>query len=336
VIALSRRQFVRGVGVMGLGLLAACARLPFQESAQQLSTPPRIGVLTLSSADTYTVSLEAFRQGLRALGHAEGRTFAIEARNGGGALDRIPGLARELVGFPVTVILAQGANSALAAKQASTTVPIVFVETGNPMAVGLVASLAEPGGNITGLAGFGPELAAKRLELLKEAVPQMSRVAVLRVPSAANIFEWADTEQAARVLGLELHLVEIPSADDLPTALVAIQGASPDALLMLSSPWSASKRTELAEFAVQNRLPTMFWAREHAVAGGLMAYGSNTPDQWRRAAVHVDKILKGAKPGSLPVEQPTTFDFVINLRTAQALGLSIPQHVLLQATEVLQ
>jgi putative ABC transport system substrate-binding protein len=270
------------------------------------------------------------------LGYVEGQTLVIEPRYAEGALERLPELATQLIRLPVDVILAMNSQAAVAAKDASATTPVVFVEVGNPSGIGLVDSLAMPGGHITGLAGFSSELAAKRVELLRETAPWISHVSVLRIPSPANTFEWIETRQAAQMLGLAVQLFEFQTEDEFDGALAAITRASPDALLLLSSTGLYSRLPPILAFATHNRLPTMTAERGYVTSGALMVYAPNPLDQWRRSATYVDKILKGAKPAELPVEQPMTFDFVINLKTAQALGLTIPEHVLLQATEVLQ
>src|SRR5262249_21396486 len=255
-------------------------------------------------------------------------------RYGEGVVERLPELAAQLMTLGVDVLLTQGTPSTIAAKDASNTVPIVFVEAGNPVGTGLVASFARPGGHLTGVAGFGPDLAAKRLQVLQETAPWISRIAVFRVPTPANEFEWAETQRAAQLLGLELRLVELRGADDWTDALPALTQENPNALLMLTG--TGSDRMPIREFAAHRRLPTMTPDREYVSAGFLIAYGPSIHDMWLRAAGYVDRIIKGAKPADLPVERPREFDFVINLKTAQALGLTIPEHVLLQATEVIQ
>ena len=330
----SRRQLVQGMGVAGAALLAGCAPLPFQRPVQKQQTIRRIGVLAFSSPERSSPFLEAFRISLRDLGYVEGHNVTIEARYGEGIVERLPALAVELVGLGAEVILAQTSAAAIAAKEASTTVPIVFVETGNPIGTGLVASLARPGGHLTGLAGFGPELAAKRLELLRGIAPWISHVGVLRTPTPANEFEWTETQDAAQALGLTLRLFEIRSLNDWGDALAAMTREPPHALLMLTG--SGIARAEIMEFAAQRRLPTMTPDREFVAAGALMAYGPSIGDMWRRAAYYVDQILKGAKPADLPVEQPREFEFVINLHTARALDLSLPASVLIFATDAIR
>jgi putative ABC transport system substrate-binding protein len=336
---LSRREFVAGAGATGLGLLAGCGRLPFQGPVQgpQSGTPPRrIGLLTPNESTDSARYVEAFRQSLRTLGRVDGQDVILEARYSNGATDRLPDLAAELVGLQVDVVLAQGTTAVLAVKEASTTMPIVFVEVGDPVGTGLVASLARPGGQATGLAGFGPDLAGKRLELLKETVPAISRLAVFRSPNPANAIEWTDTQHAAQVLGLGLQLFEMPNWTGLNEALTALANDPLDGLLVLTSSGFRSYQAQIIEFAIRSRLPTMAWSREFPAAGGFMAYGPNLQKMWSGAATYVDRILKGAKPADLPVEQPMTFEFVVNMKTAQALGAAFPPEIQLQITEVIQ
>jgi putative ABC transport system substrate-binding protein len=334
---LTRRQFVLGAGA-SVGLLAGCGRLPWQagSQAQQAVKVHRMGVVVAGTAEVVSPLLDALRQDLRALGYVEGHNFVIEARYGDGVAEQVPRLAAQLVDLQVDVIVAQGSTGALATREASPTIPIVFVEVGAPVEVGIVASLARPGGNATGLAGFAPDLAAKRLELLKLAVPGISRVGVIRVPSPANEFEWQATQQAAHALGLELQLLGLSTANDWEHTLAAVTRETLDALLVLSSPGIGRYRTQIMEFAARRQLPTMTWQREFVTAGGLMTYGPSTTHMWRRAAYYVDRILKGAKPADLPVEQPMTFEFVVNLNTARELSITFPNEILLQVTEVIQ
>ena len=265
----------------------------------------------------------------------------IEYRDAEGKLERLPALAAELVALKVDVIVAAaGTLAALAAKQATKTIPIVFIAVGDPVTSGLVTSLARPGGNVTGLSALSPELTSKWLELLKQAVPAVSRVAFLLQPGALgertekDILKEADV--AARALGVQLQVVEARGPADFDRAFSDMASARAGALMVLSTPMFSSARGRLLDLAAKNRLPTLFTFREYVDAGGLMSYGPNLADLFRRAATYVDKILKGAKPGDLPVEQPTKFELVINLKTAKALGLTIPQSLLLRADEVIQ
>jgi len=326
-----RRDFLIAAGA----LLAA----PLAAEAQQAAKVARIGYL--STNPTVTPHLrEAFRQGLRDLGYVEGRNVVIEYRFAEGKVEQLPALAAELAALKVDVIVASGTLAALAAKQATSTLPIVFSPAGDPVGSGLVTSLARPGGNVTGLSAFAPELVGKRLELLKQAVPGVSRVAVLWQPGAFGERAEMDTlkraEVAARDLGVPLQFVEARGPADFDRAFSDMTRARAGALTVLASNMFNSERRRLVDLAAKNRLPALYSARELVDAGGLMSYGANLADLNRRAATYVDKILKGTKPADLPVEQPTKFELVINLKTAKALGLTIPQSVLARADEVIQ
>lgn len=331
----SRRQFLRcGLPLVGLGLLAGCGTAP--PWGQQPRSVPRIGHLAAGSAERPAASVAPFLAGLRELGWIEGQNIAIEYRRAGEGVEEYSDLAAELVRFRVDIILAVGTLAALAASEATGTIPIVFSTAGDPVASGLVTSLARPGGNVTGLSQVTPQLAGKRLELLTEAAPRISRVVMFSDPTnPANVQQWAEMQIAARSLRLELQLLDVRHRDDLGAAFEAASKGQAEALITFEGPL-LNRSTEIDDFAAARRLPSMHARREHVEAGGLMAYGPNTADLARRSATFVDKILKGAKPGDLPVEQPTTFDFVINLKTAQALGLTIPPSVLAQATEVIK
>jgi len=332
----SRRQVVQGAGAAGLALLAGCGRPPGQ--AQPPAKVARIGFLASGSPDDPALYLDAFRQGLAELNLIEGQNVALETRYGEGQLDRIGELARELVRLPVAVLVARGAAPIRAAKEATNTTPIVMAAGGgDPVGTGLVSSLAHPGGNVTGLSDLRTELSAKRLQLLTDIRPGLSRVGFLWTPALPDrAQELADTEVAARTLGVGIHAIEVSTANDLDGAFETALREHLDALLIQTNGLLNTMRPRIAEFALRNRLPTAAQDRQLIVAGGLLYYGPNLPDQLRRAAYYVDRILKGANPADLPIEQPTKFDFVINLQTAQALGLTIPHHVLLQATEVIQ
>jgi putative ABC transport system substrate-binding protein len=320
-----------------LGLLTAPAT-----HAQPPAQAARIGYLVtggLASPET-RVLLDAFRQGLRERGYVEGQNIVIEYRAADGQLQRFPALAAELAQLKPEVIVAQGTPAALAAKDATTTIPIVTPVMGDPVGDGLVASLARPGGNITGLTFLGPELVAKRLELLKEALPRVSRIAALWHPGAyaerTTSAMVQETEAAARTLDVHLQLVEVRDSDELDRAFATMTSAHAEALIVLPSAMLYNERRRLVDLAARHRLPAMYQAREIVELGGLMAYGASIPDLVRRSATYVDKILKGAKPADLPVEQPTTFELVINLKTAKALGLTMPPTLLFQADKVIQ
>jgi putative ABC transport system substrate-binding protein len=282
---------------------------------------------------------EGFRQGLRDLDYVEGRNVVIEYRDADGKLERLPALATELVALNVDAIVVGGTVAALAAKRATSSLPVVFVSAVDPVTDGLVASLARPGGNVTGLSAFAPALVGKRLELLRQAVPRFGQVAVLFHPGALGERTERDlrkeAEVAARALGARLQFVETRGPEDFAKAFSDMSRARADALTVLGSTMLINERRRLVELAAANRLPTVYGLREYVDVGGFMSYGPNNADMSRRAATYVDKILKGAKPGDLPVEQPTKFDLVINLKTAKALGLTIPPS-LLQRAEVIQ
>jgi putative ABC transport system substrate-binding protein len=308
---------------------------PIAAEAQQTGKMPRIGYLSIASApDTH----EGFRQGLRELGYIEGQNITVEVRYAAGKADRLPELAAELVRLEVDVIVAVGTPDALVAKKATQTIPIITVASGDPVGSGLVASLARPGGNVTGLSSSpGPEMSSKQLELLKEAVPKLTHVVVLanpaNPPTAALLRE---AERAARSLGVQLRIIEVRGPNDLDTAFSAIAQERASALLVIADPVVVNNRSRIVAFAASIRLPAMYPYRLFVGVGGLMSYGVNIPDLARRAATYADKILKGAKPGDLPVEQPTKFELVINTKTAKALGLTIPRSLLLRADEVIQ
>ncbi len=312
---------------------------PFAAEAEQAAKVARIGYLTGSLAANPHVP-EAFRQGLRDLGYIEGRNLVIEYRSPEGKPERLPALAAELVALKVDVIVAGGTPQALAAKQAARTLPIVFVGAADPVTSGLVTSLARPGGNVTGLSNVTPELVGKCLEQLKQAVPGVSRVAVLWHPG--NLGERTErdmlkgAEVAARALGVRLQFVEARGPEDFDRAFSDMTRARAGALTVLPSTMFNTERRRLVDLAAKNRLPAVYPVRESVDAGGLMSYGPNIADVFRRVATYVDKILKGAKPADLPVEQPTKFELVINLKAAKALGLTIPPSVLSRADEVLQ
>ncbi len=330
---MDRRTFLAGTGAV---LLAA----PLAAEAQQAAKVARIGFL----AGNLTASphlREAFRQGLRDLGYVEARNVVIEYRSAEGKFERLPALAAELVALKVDVLLAGGTPQALAAKQATSTLPIVFAAAAaDPVTSGLVTSLARPGGNVTGVTGLAPELVGKCLDQLKQAVPGVSRVAVLWHPGASGEGTDKDmlkgAEVAARALGVRLQLVETRGPEDFDKAFPDMIRARADALTVVPSAMFFGERRRLVDLAAKNRLPAVYSLREYVDAGGLMAYGPNIADLFRRAATYVDKILKGAKPGDLPVEQPTKFELVINLKTAKALGLTISPSLLLRADEVIQ
>jgi len=339
-VRLSRRWVVQGAGAVGLGLLAGCGRWPGQ--AQPTARVPRIGFLSASSPSANQSRLEAFRQGLRDLGYVEGESVVIEYRYAEGNLDRVSELAAELVRLQVDVIVTAAPSPTRAAKETTATIPIVMAYDVDPIGNGFVASLAHPGGNITGLSSLAPGISGKQLELLKEIVPSLSRLAVLGTSLPGAYAHLAldprskELELAAGALGVQLQFSDVRRPEDIEPAFGEARREHVDAAVVFASPILEAHRTRVADLAAQHRLPTVYHVREFVEAGGLMCYGVSFIGLYRRAATYVDRILKGAKPADLPVEQPMRFDLVINLQTAQALGLTIPPHVLLQATEVIQ
>jgi len=331
----SRRWFLQGgLALAGLSVLSGCQSLPPSASPRV----PRIAVFQPGVADDPVIdrNRDAFRQGLQEVGYTEGRNIVVEWSFAEGHADRYGPLIAELIGREPDVILTTGLTAGVV-HQATTTIPIVLVMPGDPTTVGLAQSIAHPGGNATGLSGIAPELAAKRLSLLKEAVPSLTSVATLWNPGDQTMLPEMDaTSIAADRLGLHFQSVEVRNESELPSAFQTMTGAQVDGLLVTLSPLYNAARQTMVQLAAMSRLPTISADREFAAAGGLMAYGPSLVEMWRRAASYVDKLLKGAKPGDLPVEQPTTFDFFINLKTAQTLGLPIPQSVVQQATEVIQ
>jgi ABC-type uncharacterized transport system substrate-binding protein len=314
-------------------LFALCAAA----HAQQTGKAPRIGFLYAGSPAGQLARAQAFRQGLRELGYVEGKNIVIEYRYGEG-YDRLPGLAAELVRLKVDVIVTGGGPATRAAKEATKTIPIVMAQDDDPVASGFVASLARPGGNITGLATLAPEISGKQLELLKEVIPRLARMAVFgNSTRPGNVHALKEVELAAGALGLKLQYLDILSPKDIETAFrTAVKGRADAILILGSGPVLNPHQKEIAELMVKNRLPVMYRFRDPVEASGLMSYGVNIPDLDRRAAVYVDKILKGAKPADLPVEQPTKFELVINLKAAKQIGLTIPPNVLARADKVIK
>ena len=306
-------------------------------NAQQAKKVPRIGHLAATSPSTSPARTEAFRQGLRELGYVEGKNIVIEWRYAEGKLDRLSELAAELVRVKVDVIVTAGPQTTRAVKEATSTIPIVMGQDLDPVGNGFVASLARPGGNITGLSTLSPEISGKQLELLKEIVPRLSRVAVLGTstqPGYALVSK--ETELAAGALGVKLQYLDVRGPKDIETAFREASKGRANAALVLVSPVLISQRTQIADLTVKNRLPAIYPRREDVEAGGLMSYGVNVLDLDRRAATYVDKILKGAKPADLPVEQPMKFEFIINLKAAKQIVLTIPPNVLVRADKVIK
>ena len=327
--------------LIGLAVvLALSLTLPTLTASTQEETAKKahVGVLLLTpragAGGTY---IEALRGGLRELGYIEGQNLLLEIRSAEGRPDRLPGLAAEILNTRPDVLVTAGSEAILTLKRATTVVPIIMATVMDPVVLGITPSLAKPGGNLTGLAILSPELTSERLQLLKEAFPQLSRVAVLWNPdNPGNALVLKEVETAARALGLRWQGFAVQRPDKIVGAFEAVVGARCNGVLAIEDSVLFSHLTRIVESAARSRLPAMYAFRQFADAGGLMSYGPNTPDSFRRAAVYVDKILKGAKPADLPVEQPTKFELVINLKTAKALGLTIPQSLLVRADEIIQ
>ena len=327
----TRREVLTALG-------ASAFVAPFGSFAQQQSPKiPRIVRLAVASHSDESARTEAFRQGLRELSYVEGKNIIIEWRFADGKLDRLPALAAEVVRLKVDVIVTSGSTPTRAAKVATSTIPIVMGNDNDPVGDGFVGSLARPGGNITGLANFAPELSGKRLEILREVVPKLARVAILGTstnPGYAQVIK--EVELAAKAFGVKLQYLDALSTEEIETAFRAARKGQADAVLVLTSSALVPHRIQIAELAAKNRLPTIYSNSQFVEAAGLMFYGANVLDLDRRAATYVEKILKGAKPAELPVEQPIKFDFVINLKAAKQIGLTIPPNVLARADRVIR
>jgi putative ABC transport system substrate-binding protein len=319
---------------VSVSILAA----PLAADAQQAGKVPRIGYLGVTSPSDRPPLLDAFRQGLRELGWVEGQNIVIDYRFAEGSLDRLPGLAAELIGLKVDLIVSVGTQGVTAARNATGTIPIVMIGVRDPLGIGLIASLARPGVNVTGVSGSpGLEIVAKQLELLKETVPKIRRVAILSNPANAyHQLAIREVSVAARSLGVRLQLLEARGPNEFDGAFAAMARERVEALLVVSDSIFNAHRARLADLAARSRLPAAYGIRESVEAGGLMSYGPSFLDFYRRSATYVDKILKGAKPADLPVEQPTTFELVMNLKTAKGLGLTIPQSLLRQADQIIE
>jgi putative tryptophan/tyrosine transport system substrate-binding protein len=320
-------------------LTLGLALAPLVSEAQQAGKPFRIGFLAfgLKPGAGSDPLFDVFLQALRDLGYVEGRNVVLEVRYAEGRNERFPSLAAELVNLKVDVLVAQSTPAAIAAKQASSSVPIVMVVVGDPLGAKLIESLAHPGGNVSGLSLIAPELSAKRLDLFKQTLPKLSRVTVLW--NSANVgmrLRVQETERAAPALGVTLQSVTVQSPDDFDGVFAAMSKDRPESLLVMADTVTASNSRRVVEFAARNRVPAIYEARNFVDAGGLMSYGLDFVDHYRRAAYYVDKVLKGVRPADLPVEQPTKFELVINLKSAKALGLTIPQSLLLRADQVIE
>jgi len=325
-----RREFIT--------LLGGTAAWPLAARAQQAGKVHRIGVLETISTTLNVANFYALREGLRQLGYAEGQNLVIEYRSADGRDDRFPGLARELLALKVDVIVTRGTPAAKAVKNATSTVPVVMTASGDPVGVGLVTSLARPGGNITGLSAIVGELSPKRLELIREIVPGLARIAVLANTSNDAVRrDWARIETAARSLGVQAQLLDLRNSDALgPTFDAAGAARRAGALVVVIDAITQANQQRIVDLAMKHRLPAIYSSREFVDAGGLISYGVSYPDLYRRAATYVDKILKGTKPADLPVVQPTKFELVINLKTAKALGIEVPPTLLARADEVIE
>jgi putative ABC transport system substrate-binding protein len=327
---------MKAMGIILALFLGALAPSP-ASPGQQAGKVPLLGYLDGASASTSGDNLNAFRQGLRELGWIEGQNIAIEYRWAEGRFDRLPELAADLVRLRVDAIVATGDPVILAAKQATGTIPIVMTAVGDPIGAGFVASLARPGGNVTGVSNLAVDLTGKWLELLKEVVPKVSQVAILRnVANRTHALFWQEAQTAAQKLRVKVHSVEVRSSHDLDGAFAAMAQKRVGAVVVLPDPLLSGERGRIADLAAKSRLPAIYTFRGQAEAGGLMSYGPSLQANFRRAATFVDKILKGAKPADLPVEQPTRFEMVVNMKTAKALGLTIPQSILVRADQVIQ
>jgi putative ABC transport system substrate-binding protein len=323
----NRRAFIGGVAVLAVLL---------RVDAQAMAKMPRIGLLRTNARDAPDPATDGFRQGLQELGYVEGQSIQLESRWAEGRPDRLSALAAQLVALNVDVIVTGGEQAIRAARQATRTIPIVMGASNDPVGAGLVASLGRPGGNITGMTILSGELSRKRLELLKDMLPRVSRIAVMYNPAfPGTALDLGQTRDAAQALGLTLEDVEVHRAADLETAVTIVRQRV-EAVVPLADPFFTAHRARILDLTARHRLPGMYYWREFAEAGGLMAYGPNLLDLYRRAAMHVDRILKGARPADIPVEQPTKFELVINLKTAKALGLRIPPSLLARADQVIE
>jgi putative tryptophan/tyrosine transport system substrate-binding protein len=318
-----------------LGVLGGAAAWPFAARAQQPTKTYRIGMLETISPALNTAELEAFRKGLRELGYVEGQTYKIEYRSADGQAERFPELAAELVRLGVDIIVARGTPATIAAKNATGTIPVIMASVGEPLLI--VDSLARPGGNVTGLSSFVTVMTSKRLGLTRELVPQLSRIGLFHnMSNPVAPPQWEETKTAAQSWGIEAELLDVRSREDIGRAFETAKERRVDALLVGVDGLIQTHRQVIADLAAQNRLPAVYSGREFIEAGGLLSYAVSYPDLYRRATTYVDKIFKGAKPGDLPVEQPTKFELIINLKTAKALGLTVPPSLLASADEVIE
>ncbi len=325
-----RRRFVTALGFLLASSLVAEAQADAKKTA-------KIGYLGFSTSSLEGKRLDAFRDGLRELGYAEGRNVTVEYRWAEGKLARLPDLAQELLSLKPDVLVAMSNDPIIALKRATQTIPIVMASSGDPVVAGLVASLARPGGNVTGLTNLSDELSTKWLELLWQAIPTLTRVAVIRVPqSPPHAVRWRDIQAAAQRIGVTTQFVEVETPGDIERGFDGLRKDRVNGIIVLPHAVTVAHRRQIVDLALRTRLPGMYPWREFAMEGGLLSYSASLPELHRRAATYVDKILKGAKPADLPIEQPTKFELVINLNTAKALGLTIPQSLLLRADEIIR
>ena len=330
---MKRRKLTRLPTVVALVLLIA----PLVAGAQPAGRVYRIGMLETRSAVLNAANIDAFRQGMRELGYKEGQNLEVVYRSSDGRDERFPGLANELIRLKVDLILTRGTPASLAAKSATQTIPVVMASVGDPVGTGLVASLARPGGNVTGLSALNVEIYAKRVELLRELQPRLTRIAGLfNMGNPVLPLQWKEVQRAAQSVGIQAQLLDVRRPEDLPRAFDAAAKERAEALIVALDGLTLGNLRPIAELAAKRRLPSIYGVREYADLGGLITYGWSDPHQYQRAATFVDKIFKGAKPADLPVEQPTKFELVINLKTAKALGLTIPPSLLLRADQVIE
>jgi putative tryptophan/tyrosine transport system substrate-binding protein len=327
---MQRREFITFVG-------GTAVAWPIGAPAQQTGKVWRVGMLETTSATLNAVNVDAFRRGLRQLGYVEGQNLIIEYRSGEGRIDRFPELAAEMVRLKVDIIVTRGTPAALAAKNATATIPIVMAAIGEPLGTGMVASLAQPGGNVTGLSAFVTELTAKRVEIMREIVPKIARMAMIDNMGNSSVPpQWDEMKRATLAFGIRPQLFDVRKPEDIGPAFDAAIAQQADALTVGTDSVFIASRPRVVELAAKHRLPTIYATREFVEAGGLLSYGAHYPDLYRRAASYVDKIFRGAKAGDLPVEQPTKLELVINIKTAKALGLDVPFHLQQRADEMIE
>jgi putative ABC transport system substrate-binding protein len=330
MFGIKRRKFLT---LFGGAVLAG----PLAMRAQPMAKVWHVGMLETTAATLNATNLDAFKQALRQLGYVEGQNLIVEYRSGDGHIERFPQLAAELVRLNVDIIITRGTPAALAAKKATATIPIVMAAIGEPVETGMVASLARPGGNVTGLSAFVTELTAKRIEIMREVIPQLSRMALIDNMANRSVpAQWDETKRAAVALGIQPQLYDVRKAEDIERAFSSAIAQRVNALSVGNDSVVIANRIQVVQLAAKHRLPAIYAARDFVDAGGLLSYAAHYPDLYRRAAAYVDKIFKGAKPADLPVEQPTKFEIVVNLKAASALGLTVPPTLLVRADEVIE